>query len=1462
MKAALVLRSVSVLVWAAIATLYPLRAQLKPDLVWMRGSSESDYRYPGNTVAVTPDQKVLVTGTEPFWYSSQTRMSPGGLQFWRTSDGMLLRSQWQEFEPSGIVITPDSRLAIATYDRALGVYDVANGRLLRTIPISLTTQGRPISLVLSPDGQTVAVGTLDGFVRLINIASGTQIRSWQAQIYSIDALTWSTDGTLIATANGQTEHVIRIWNPVTSSLVCQAGLPETAVRLAMRFRNNDTQLIAAAKTEGASLQVTCIESHTGVPLLNFNYSWGGISSNAGLSPDGMQIVAQWGNWGGYFGLIRLNPDTQTFATGPNYEGSSSRHVHVLPDGSVWDSFTRHFDPQLRQLGSVALPGRLTGEAIHLSAKGQLLAGGVPSTFILGAETGALQGQIPTSYNRLAHNAGFSPAGLLAYSFLRESDNQWRAYVYRLSDMHETSSFATGSVRTTAPLPNGSGIATIQGQMVRLLTWTGEEIANVPGTWSVSFSPDGRLMATRQGDNVLIYSTLDWTLFRNILVPVGPDVYNMGSPLVFSPDSKKMYQGFRYAYSDTFWTYGFDIVTGAIVDRIPQISIAMDISPDGHFLALGNMDLNDNDPGLFIYFIDDGSLQIVYRDEVSHSRINYPHYLGVRSIKYSADGKYIYYGRQDGAVCCMLNPFRNAVVPSKGGNTGQVTVKVVTSNDFVIVDGAEMRLTATGLPEIVGHDTVKLNEHTVQTTFDLRGAPIGPRDLKIELPGGASRTYPDGFTVEEGIEPALTLELLGRARVRGGAPNRITLIATNTGNTDLTNAVVWVAIPADASFEPEPGSEPDTNFLDENGQRVVRFFIGGSGAGDAGGGGLGAGASKSIRGTIRRGLEGAYCIWFSKDTSFENKLRMMSRSFGRIRFKPEVDVSGSYNDAMERLVAFASGYVGTIEVTSGREGPHSENSQHFDGTAFDLSRRRPDGTHDLELENYIRGASNLWEGTVGMPSGNTFWELPQGRFTLEKNDPETGASRPPSKWHWHVELPRRNRLDGMNGGTGGAGDQDCSEVTVSNAVDPNDIQGPQGYGANRWVSGLNPMGYLVMYENMPTASAPAAEVTVTTHIDPTVFDLTTFQLGDIKLPDNLVTPGPESSPPVGAREFHQDIDLRPSENLILRIEVGLDLLTGEVKWHFISLDPDTMELVEDPDRGYLGIGEEGSCLFSVMPKTGLLTGTTTSAVAEIVFDYENPIRTPVWVNTLDYLPPATSVLALPGQQNSSTFLVKWMGKDSGAGLKDFTIYVSDNGGDYTEWLMETTKREALFTGSSGHTYRFYSVGRDNTNNIEPAPTVPDATTTAGGTVIAPLSFQVTSGIALGGNLSDLLTSEDRYVMIGGDDMNPTGQIIIESKFGDDYAVSTLRLTTETAASRFDMMEQTEFFNYDSSAWEVVGSRVVTLADATNAVSVSTNPRRFMSPDGNVKARITWQSFDEQDLTFWHERIDFAKWELNP
>lgn len=75
------------------------------------------------------------------------------------------------------------------------------------------------------------------------------------------------------------------------------------------------------------------------------------------------------------------------------------------------------------------------------------------------------------------------------------------------------------------------------------------------------------------------------------------------------------------------------------------------------------------------------------------------------------------------------------------------------------------------------------------------------------------------------------------------------------------------------------------------------------------------------------------------------------------------------------------------------------------------------------------------------------------------------------------------------------------------------------------------------------------------------------------------------------------------------------------------------------------------------------------------------------------------MPLTSPQWSPSFEVQWSGSDAGAGVADYTVFVSANGGPFTAWLTNTTAASARFDGAFGNTYAFFSLARDLVGHVE-------------------------------------------------------------------------------------------------------------------------------------------------------------------
>ena len=97
------------------------------------------------------------------------------------------------------------------------------------------------------------------------------------------------------------------------------------------------------------------------------------------------------------------------------------------------------------------------------------------------------------------------------------------------------------------------------------------------------------------------------------------------------------------------------------------------------------------------------------------------------------------------------------------------------------------------------------------------------------------------------------------------------------------------------------------------------------------------------------------------------------------------------------------------------------------------------------------------------------------------------------------------------------------------------------------------------------------------------------------------------------------------------------------------------------------------------------------------------------SSVDADAPVSAALSPAGSLEATSFEVQWWGTDQGAGIRDYSVLVSQDGGPYTEWLINTTQTSGVFVGQPEKSYCFYSVARDGAGNREGTPVEPDTCT---------------------------------------------------------------------------------------------------------------------------------------------------------
>ena len=237
-------------------------------------------------------------------------------------------------------------------------------------------------------------------------------------------------------------------------------------------------------------------------------------------------------------------------------------------------------------------------------------------------------------------------------------------------------------------------------------------------------------------------------------------------------------------------------------------------------------------------------------------------------------------------------------------------------------------------------------------------------------------------------------------------------------------------------------------------------------------------------------------------------------------------------------------------------------------------------------------------------------------------------------------------------------------------DPNEMVGPTGVGEQHYLGQVKTVNYRILFENKAEAGAPAYRVRITDVLDPNVFDVTSVRFGDTS---------------------HDG--------------VGYNWVTKR-EGNTLSWDISGIELppnVNAPEG-------EGYVSFSVDLLPNLADGTQVKNQATIIFDKNTPIVTNEYVNTIDLLPPTTTMAAASYSPENNNVSVVFQSEDEGAGVQCYYLFVSKDNGEYIYYGQSVTGNiiYPVEQGEEGN-YSFFVLATDNVGNTERV--IPEAVSVA-------------------------------------------------------------------------------------------------------------------------------------------------------
>ena len=93
----------------------------------------------------------------------------------------------------------------------LALWDPATGALVRDLPN--VHSDTVFALAFSPDDHLLASGAADRMARVVEVASGKILRTFEGHSHHVLAVTWSPDGRTLATAGA--DNLVKLWDAAT-----------------------------------------------------------------------------------------------------------------------------------------------------------------------------------------------------------------------------------------------------------------------------------------------------------------------------------------------------------------------------------------------------------------------------------------------------------------------------------------------------------------------------------------------------------------------------------------------------------------------------------------------------------------------------------------------------------------------------------------------------------------------------------------------------------------------------------------------------------------------------------------------------------------------------------------------------------------------------------------------------------------------------------------------------------------------------------------------------------------------------------------------------------------------------------------------------------------------------------------------------------------------------------------------
>lgn len=142
--------------------------------------------------------------------------------------------------------------------------------------------------------------------------------------------------------------------------------------------------------------------------------------------------------------------------------------------------------------------------------------------------------------------------------------------------------------------------------------------------------------------------------------------------------------------------------------------------------------------------------------------------------------------------------------------------------------------------------------------------------------------------------------------------------------------------------------------------------------------------------------------------------------------------------------------------------------------------------------------------------------------------------------------------------------------------------------------------------------------------------------------------------------------------------------------------------------------------------------------------------------------------------------------------------------------------------------------------------------------SPTSFAVIVGTRISGRINEVLASDDARLDVQGEFVSSDFVYPVAVRFdfqSPHAAISSLSIRLEAQANEQNLGQKISLWNWQANDWEVIDTRLSSLADSTAIGSASGNLSRFVQPGTRlVRAFATFEPSASESSNVWNAKID--------